>query len=92
MHSSCTRGLVLLGIFCAAVVPALAQAPADTNPPVGEPLQINVRNVLVDVVVTDKKGTAVPGLHKEAPETHSRCGKPLVIASQFPKQTPLAWT
>lgn len=28
-------------------------------------LKINVRNVLVDVVVTDKNGRAVPGLHKE---------------------------
>lgn len=29
------------------------------------PLQIDVRNVLVDVVVTDSKGNAVPGLKKE---------------------------
>src|SRR5262249_33559377 len=29
------------------------------------PLQINVRNVLVDVVVADKNGAVVPGLTKE---------------------------
>lgn len=65
MLSFCTRAVALLGVFCAAVIAALAQAQVDTNPPLGEPLQLNVRNVLVDVVVTDKNGTAVPGLHKE---------------------------
>jgi VWFA-related protein len=65
MLSSCSRALALFGVCCAAIVPVLAQAPADNNPPLGEPLQLNVRNVLVDVVVTDKNGSAVPGLHKE---------------------------
>lgn len=42
---------------------AFAQSNVDSAPL--PPLQINVRNVLVDVVVTDKKGAAVHGLHKE---------------------------
>ncbi len=78
MLSSCIRAFALLGAFCAAVVPAFAQAPANTNQPLGEPLQINVRNVLVDVVVTDKNGTAVPGLHKEDFEVLEN-GKPQTV-------------
>ena len=65
----CFRNLAsaLLAIVV-AVAPSSASAQAGNNPTIQvpvPPLQINVRNVLVDVVVTDKKGVAVPNLHKE---------------------------
>ena len=59
--------------------------PTTIQPP-SDPLQINVRNVLVDVVVTDKKGVAVPGLHKEDFEVLEN-GKPpdhRVLRAAFP--------
>jgi VWFA-related protein len=65
----CFRNLAsaLLAIVV-AIAPSSAPAQASNNPTIQvpvPPLQINVRNVLVDVVVTDKKGVAVPNLHKE---------------------------
>ena len=59
-----TPALVFLAVIFTvfAATSATAQTP---NAPPTPPLQINVRNVLIDVVVTDKKGSAVPGLHKE---------------------------
>lgn len=60
--------LALLAIVAVAITASSAVAQAGNNqpnPPPLPPLQINVRNVLVDVVVTDKKGVAVPNLHKE---------------------------
>jgi VWFA-related protein len=44
-------------------ISAFAQSDADAAPL--PPLQINARNVLVDVVVTDKKGVAVHGLPEQ---------------------------
>jgi VWFA-related protein len=77
MLSFWTRALALLAIFC-FVVPTNAKAQADNNQPPSEPLQINVRNVLVDIVVTDKNGTAIPGLHKDDFEVLEN-GKPQAI-------------
>jgi VWFA-related protein len=60
--------LAFLASVAVAITPSFAVAQADNNQPVQipvSPLQINVRNVLVDVIVTDKKGVAVPNLHKE---------------------------
>jgi VWFA-related protein len=59
-----TPALVLLAIVFPAFTANYATAQTPNAPPT-PPLQINVRNVLIDVVVTDKKGSAVPGLHKE---------------------------
>ena len=78
----CFRKLAsaLLAVVTAlAASSALAQAGNNqpTQPPL-PPLQINVRNVLVDVVVTDKKGVAVPNLHKEDFEVLEN-GKPQAI-------------
>ena len=69
-----------LALFAIASTPlTAAQAPAQTgNTPPAPPLQINVRNVLVDVVVTDKKGSAVPNLHKEDFEVLEN-GKPQTV-------------
>jgi VWFA-related protein len=72
-----SSSVALLAIVSVVFSPALATAQADNNPPI-PPLQINVRNVLVDVVVTDKKGVAVPGLHKEDFEVLEN-GKPQAI-------------
>ena len=69
--------LTFLAIVSIALVRSTAAAQADNNPPM-PPLEINVRNVLVDVVVTDKKGVAVPGLHKEDFEVLEN-GKPQTV-------------
>ncbi|HMG84931.1 MAG TPA: VWA domain-containing protein [Terracidiphilus sp.] len=79
----CFRNLApaLLAILVVAITPSSAVAQADNNQPIQapvSPLQINVRNVLVDVVVTDKKGAAVPNLHKEDFEVLEN-GKPQAI-------------
>jgi VWFA-related protein len=79
-HSMLTiriQALTLLAIVSVAFTPTTATAQVDNNPPT-PPLQINVRNVLLDVVVTDKKGIAVPGLHKEDFEV-LESGKPQTI-------------
>jgi VWFA-related protein len=57
-------GPAVVAILFALGNPAIAISQSD-NASTIPPLQINVRNVLVDVVVTDKKGSAVPGLKKE---------------------------
>jgi len=64
MLSFRTQAVALLAISAALFIPRAA-AQTETNQPPSPPLQINVRNVLVDIVVTDKNGTAIPGLHKE---------------------------
>jgi VWFA-related protein len=57
-------GLTALAVVFAVSHPIFAISQSDSASTI-PPLQINVRNVLVDVVVTDKKGSAVPGLKKE---------------------------
>ena len=64
MLSFRTQAVALLAI-ATALLPSRVTAQAETNHPPSPPLQINVRNVLVDIVVTDKNGNAIPGLHKE---------------------------
>lgn len=59
-------------------VPVSGSAQTDLNSPPSPPLQINVRNALVDVVVTDNKGVAVHGLKKEDFEAFEN-GKPQKI-------------
>ncbi|MGA8087627.1 MAG: VWA domain-containing protein [Terracidiphilus sp.] len=73
-----TPALTLLAIISTTIAPTCASAQAANNLPPAPPLQINVRNVLVDVVVTDKKGSAVPNLHKEDFEVLEN-GKPQAI-------------
>ncbi len=87
----CFRNLApaLLAIVATALTPSFTEAQAANSPTIQAPippLQINVRNVLVDVVVTDKKGTAVPNLHKEDFEVLEN-GKPQAVEyfeSHFP--------
>ncbi|MGC1424782.1 MAG: VWA domain-containing protein [Terracidiphilus sp.] len=71
-----TPALALLAIVFTVLAPSFASAQSN-NPP-SPPLQINVRNVLVDIVVTDKTGVAVPGLHKEDFEILEN-GKPQTV-------------
>jgi VWFA-related protein len=84
--------VTLFAIISATLVPSYALAQAGNNQPNQAPippLQINVRNVLVDVVVTDKKGVAVPGLHKEDFEVTEN-GKPQAVEyfePHFPSAT-----
>ncbi|HEY2469562.1 MAG TPA: VWA domain-containing protein [Terracidiphilus sp.] len=66
-----TTALGLVAVFC---LPTAALAQFDDSAPL-PPLQINARNVLVDVVVTDKKGAAVHGLPKEGFQVFEN-GKP----------------
>ena len=65
MLNSRATFFTLLAAFVSvpSVIPATAQS--DTALPAVAPLQIDVRNVLVDVVVTDKQGKAVSGLNKD---------------------------
>src|ERR1019366_65451 len=78
MFSFRTSVVVLLAIISIVFVPSLALAQTENDQPPSEPLQINVRNVLVDIVVTDKKGAAVPGLQKQDFEILEN-GKPQAI-------------
>lgn len=64
MLSFRTQAVALLAI-ATALLSSSAFAQTEPNQPPSQPLQINVRNVLVDIVVTDKNGNAIPGLHKE---------------------------
>ena len=57
--------VMLLAVFSALLNPTTGISQSDATLPPTAPLQINVRNVLVDVVVTDKSGNAVAGLKKE---------------------------
>ena len=57
--------LTLLAVLFAVPNPTTGISQSDTTPPPTPPLQVNVRNVLVNVVVTDKGGAAVSGLKKE---------------------------
>ncbi len=77
MLSFRNQAVALLAIVSTLFVPSSA-AQTDNNQPPSEPLQINVRNVLLDIVVTDKKGVAVPGLHKEDFEVLEN-GKPQTV-------------
>ncbi len=56
--------LMLPAVLSAILTPTAGITQTDTNSSV-PPLQIDVRNVLVDVIVTDKQGAVVPGLKKE---------------------------
>ncbi len=51
-------------VLAAATLGALAQAPSTSEPPAPS-IRVTTHMVLVDVVVTDKQGKAVPGLHPE---------------------------
>jgi VWFA-related protein len=51
--------------LAAAALGAFAQAPPPTNEPPAPSIRVTTHMVLVDVVVTDKQGKAVPGLHPE---------------------------
>jgi VWFA-related protein len=77
MLSFRTQAFALTAILSTVFVPSSA-AQIENNQPLSEPLQINVSNVLVDIVVTDKKGVAVPNLHKEDFEVLEN-GKPQTI-------------
>jgi VWFA-related protein len=89
MLSFRTPAVALIAVVSTVLVPSLGFAQTENNEPTSEPLQINVRNVLVDIVVTDKKGTAVPGLQKQDFEILEN-GKPQAIEffePHFPSAT-----
>ena len=73
--------LVVLALSSLLPLDLSAQAPAaalDNDVP-SATLRLNVRTVLVDVVVTDKNGKAIPGLKKEDFQV-SEDGKPQTVS------------
>jgi len=66
---------ILLGVFA----PALAQSPATETPTRGPVLKAEVRVVLVDVVVTQKKDKPAPDLRREDFEIYED-GRPQTIS------------
>jgi VWFA-related protein len=66
-----------LTVFPATAMLAQTTVQPDSDAPVAT-LKVNARTVLVDVVVTDKDGNAVPGLKKEDFEV-SENGKPQAV-------------
>src|SRR5271163_81210 len=58
--------LLVVALIASLAGPLSGQnvAPSDTESPTAT-LKLNVKTVLVDVVVTDKSGHAVPGLTKD---------------------------
>lgn len=75
---------VLVLTFC---LPASSQQdPSEIPPPT---IRVTTRMVLVDVVVTDKQGNAVPGLHAED-FTLEENGKPQKIVTLSKPTTPAA--
>jgi VWFA-related protein len=78
----CRRFTLLAFALCPLLLQHLsAQAPAaalDSDVP-SATLHLNVRTVLVDVVVTDKNGKAIPGLKKEDFQV-SEDGKPQTVS------------
>ncbi|MGD0901812.1 MAG: VWA domain-containing protein [Terracidiphilus sp.] len=64
LRSRSALPVLALVTFLSGPVFAQTAATPETEAPVAT-LKLNVRTVLVDVVVTDKKGQAVPGLQKD---------------------------
>jgi len=76
----CRYPLLVLALIPLLAGPLSSQTalPSDTESPITT-LKLNVRTVLVDVVVTDKDGHAVPGLTKDDFQV-SENGKPQAIS------------
>ncbi len=76
----CRFPMLVLALVSFLVAPLLSQTalPSDTESPMTT-LKLNVRTVLVDVVVTDKSGHAVPGLTKDDFQVFED-GKPQTIS------------
>jgi VWFA-related protein len=57
--------LLFIAVFAFPALTTLGQAPPPATEPPAASIRVTTHMVLVDVVVTDKQGKAVPGLHPE---------------------------